>query len=256
MLRVVQLLHRPCASLTRCSVSFVALSACFRNKHDHNYLATFLMEHNQVIILDIRAPSVPVAELTGHTQAVNTIAWAPHSSCHICFGTATRVLTNHGFKFLHEIQSLLERGVNVQYACYDAQSRQLVYGAGHLVLPESAPSELVSFSHGSNHMELKVTSDHQVYCQVGTVGKAGHTQWPITSKAEGRRQISAAAGSSKVAAGDLETDRKTVIRMIAAAEQGFAATKVDSSEVDCELSSNLGLIDTDQVAAFLELYGQ
>lgn len=53
------------------------------NKHDHNYLATFLMEHNQVIILDIRAPSVPVAELTGHTQAVNTIAWAPHSSCHI-----------------------------------------------------------------------------------------------------------------------------------------------------------------------------
>ena len=42
------------------------------------------MEHNQVIILDIRAPSVPVAELTGHTQAVNTIAWAPHSSCHLC----------------------------------------------------------------------------------------------------------------------------------------------------------------------------
>src|SRR4029079_8561635 len=34
------------------------------NKHDHNYLATFLMEHNQVIILDIRAPSVPVAELS------------------------------------------------------------------------------------------------------------------------------------------------------------------------------------------------
>jgi len=56
------------------------------NKHDHNYLATFLMERNQVIILDIRAPSVPVAELNGHTQPVNTIAWAPHSSCHICTG--------------------------------------------------------------------------------------------------------------------------------------------------------------------------
>jgi len=56
------------------------------NAHDHNYLATFLMEHNQVIILDIRAPSVPVAELSGHTQPVNTIAWAPHSSCHICTG--------------------------------------------------------------------------------------------------------------------------------------------------------------------------
>jgi WD repeat-containing protein 68 len=56
------------------------------NKHDHNYLATFLMEQQQVVILDIRAPSVPVAELAGHSQCVNTLAWAPHSSCHICTG--------------------------------------------------------------------------------------------------------------------------------------------------------------------------
>eukprot|EP00823_Brevimastigomonas_motovehiculus_P004066 TRINITY_DN2605_c0_g1_i1.p1 TRINITY_DN2605_c0_g1~~TRINITY_DN2605_c0_g1_i1.p1 ORF type:complete len:368 (-),score=101.76 TRINITY_DN2605_c0_g1_i1:20-1123(-) len=54
------------------------------NKQDHNYLATFLMEQNQVVILDIRAPSVPVAELQGHTQCVNAVSWAPHSSCHIC----------------------------------------------------------------------------------------------------------------------------------------------------------------------------
>jgi len=56
------------------------------NKHDHNYLATFLMEQNHVVILDIRAPSVPVAELHGHNACVNSIAWAPHSSCHICSG--------------------------------------------------------------------------------------------------------------------------------------------------------------------------
>jgi len=56
------------------------------NKQDHNYLATFLMDQSQVVILDIRAPSVPVAELQGHTQCVNSIAWAPHSSCHICTG--------------------------------------------------------------------------------------------------------------------------------------------------------------------------
>jgi WD repeat-containing protein 68 len=68
-----------CSAIT-CSLPFI------QNKHDHNYLATFLMEHNQVIILDIRAPSVPVAELSGHTQPVNSIAWAPHSSCHICTG--------------------------------------------------------------------------------------------------------------------------------------------------------------------------
>jgi WD repeat-containing protein 68 len=54
------------------------------NKHDHNYMAAFLMDQHQVVILDIRAPSVPVAELFGHTQNVNTLAWAPHSSCHLC----------------------------------------------------------------------------------------------------------------------------------------------------------------------------
>jgi len=54
------------------------------NKQDHNYLATFLMDQSKVVILDIRAPSLPVAELKGHNSCVNSIAWAPHSSCHIC----------------------------------------------------------------------------------------------------------------------------------------------------------------------------
>eukprot|EP00727_Mastigamoeba_balamuthi_P010542 m51a1_g611 putative ddb1- and cul4-associated factor 7-like (338) ;mRNA; r:91701-93077 len=56
------------------------------NKQDGNYLATFLMDSNKVIILDIRVPSVPTAELSGHQLCVNALAWAPHSSCHICTG--------------------------------------------------------------------------------------------------------------------------------------------------------------------------
>lgn len=56
------------------------------NRHDTNYLATFMMDQNGIMILDIRNPSVPVAELNGHTGPVNSIAWAPHSSCHICTG--------------------------------------------------------------------------------------------------------------------------------------------------------------------------
>jgi WD repeat-containing protein 68 len=56
------------------------------NKHDQNYMATFLLEQPQVVILDIRAPSLPVAELCGHGGPVNAIAWAPHSSCHVCTG--------------------------------------------------------------------------------------------------------------------------------------------------------------------------
>lgn len=54
------------------------------NKQDPNYLATFMVDSRRTIILDIRVPSLPVAELGGHLGCVNAIAWAPHSSCHIC----------------------------------------------------------------------------------------------------------------------------------------------------------------------------
>lgn len=56
------------------------------NTHDHNYLATFEQDSNEVILVDTRVPSMPVATLTAHGQAVNSIAWAPHSSCHLCTG--------------------------------------------------------------------------------------------------------------------------------------------------------------------------
>lgn len=38
----------------------------------------------KVIILDVRVPCTPVARLNNHRACVNGIAWAPHSSCHIC----------------------------------------------------------------------------------------------------------------------------------------------------------------------------
>ena len=42
------------------------------------------MDSQKIIILDIRVPSLPAAVLDGHSQCVNALAWAPHSSCHIC----------------------------------------------------------------------------------------------------------------------------------------------------------------------------
>ena len=54
------------------------------NKQDPNYLATFMVDSRRTVILDIRVPSLPVAELGGHMGCVNAVAWAPHSSCHIC----------------------------------------------------------------------------------------------------------------------------------------------------------------------------
>mmetsp|Transcript_5658 Transcript_5658/g.13208 ORF Transcript_5658/g.13208 Transcript_5658/m.13208 type:complete len:325 (-) Transcript_5658:421-1395(-) len=53
------------------------------NTEDPNYLATIMMDSPTVTVLDIRVPSIPVAELNGHKGAVNSIAWAPHSACHI-----------------------------------------------------------------------------------------------------------------------------------------------------------------------------
>jgi len=54
------------------------------NKQDPNYLATLTMDSSKVIILDIRVPSLPACVLEGHSQCVNALAWAPHSSSHIC----------------------------------------------------------------------------------------------------------------------------------------------------------------------------
>lgn len=54
------------------------------NKQDPNYIATVLADDPRTVVLDVRVPSIPVAELGAHTACVNAIAWAPHSSCHLC----------------------------------------------------------------------------------------------------------------------------------------------------------------------------
>jgi WD repeat-containing protein 68 len=54
------------------------------NKQDPRYMATILIDSAKVIVLDIRYPTLPVVELQRHGGAVNALAWAPHSSCHLC----------------------------------------------------------------------------------------------------------------------------------------------------------------------------
>jgi WD repeat-containing protein 68 len=54
------------------------------NKQDSNYIATMAMDHREVFIIDVRQPGVPIAELRGHNNTVNSIAWAPSSATHIC----------------------------------------------------------------------------------------------------------------------------------------------------------------------------
>jgi WD repeat-containing protein 68 len=54
------------------------------NQQDSNYLATMKMDSSSVFILDIRVPMEPVAVLERHEAPVNGLAWAPHSSNHMC----------------------------------------------------------------------------------------------------------------------------------------------------------------------------
>lgn len=54
------------------------------NKQDDHYLATLKMDDQEVIILDHRNPCIPVSVLSAHDAELNGMAWAPHSSCHIC----------------------------------------------------------------------------------------------------------------------------------------------------------------------------
>jgi len=54
------------------------------NKQDPNYLSTFALDSMDILILDIRMPCTPVAKLNNHRSNANSMAWAPHSACHIC----------------------------------------------------------------------------------------------------------------------------------------------------------------------------
>ncbi|CAJ0756919.1 3278_t:CDS:2 [Entrophospora sp. SA101] len=56
------------------------------NKISPYYIATFHMNSTEVIILDIRAPGLPVAELNGHNAPVNCVNWSPNSSNILCSG--------------------------------------------------------------------------------------------------------------------------------------------------------------------------
>ena len=46
-------------------------------------MATLTMDSPRVVVLDIRSPAAPVAELHRHRASVNALSWAPHSSRHL-----------------------------------------------------------------------------------------------------------------------------------------------------------------------------
>lgn len=72
------------------------------NKQDENFLATFAMHGTALILLDIRQPCKPVAQLSSSlanqqnaangtaASCVNGVAWAPHSPAYVCTASEDR----------------------------------------------------------------------------------------------------------------------------------------------------------------------
>ncbi|KAL7668926.1 hypothetical protein ACOME3_009607 [Neoechinorhynchus agilis] len=61
-----------------------ALARVQWNRVDSNFLATFAVDSDEVIILDVRMPFTPLSKLNSHRGLLNAISWAPHSYFHIC----------------------------------------------------------------------------------------------------------------------------------------------------------------------------
>ena len=134
-----------------------------------------------------------------------------------CFPvTDTRILTSEGFLFYDEIVKLRSRGQQVKYAAYDSAKRQLVFVSGRLVerflKPQEGQSEserieqmsheLVNITHQneaadwvdgagdygtspnaadlseSNHLTLRVTTDHVLYAERGMINPSGRETLP------------------------------------------------------------------------------
>ena len=66
-----------------------------RRRSYHRRAQTMKMdESGEVVVIDIRVPCATAALLSNHEATVNAIAWAPHSSCHLC--TAGSLLDGEG----------------------------------------------------------------------------------------------------------------------------------------------------------------
>lgn len=201
-----------------------------------------------------------------------------------CFGEDTRILTDHGFLFLDEIEALLLLNETIQYACFDVKTESLLYGPGRLVTPPNKAKELLSFtspgevrrwdagsgeygrglltddSNCTNHLSIRVTAEHMMYVQTGKLSR-----WDGGSKSSwtriGANGKGGVAPPRKIRAADLSATNATSglhIRFTAGARNGVHHAPSDATQdaaLSYEFAHRLDLRTHQQVVAFLELYG-
>ena len=196
----------------------------------------------------------------------------------------SRVLTNHGFLFLDEVERLIERGEEVLYASFkrnsanavcgdDVMQGELVYRRGDLmIVPEQhAPTHLLCFNSengegghalvssvddavetarsDNRHLSLRVTPDHRMYGQVGRLdGK--EKVWNHTIA-----QPPGLVTASQLLPECNETcEEDNSFRMLACADKGRTPTADEAAFVHDCVQRRLRLSD-EQFPHFLEFFG-
>ena len=207
-----------------------------------------------------------------------------------CFSqTDTRVLTDTGFLFLTDIEARITAGQRVLYACYDTATKGIVYRPGRLV-ESAAPTHWVDFTHAgtrhhwddtsddygstvpaggvwANRLTLRTTPEHDMYVQLCTRdGEDGHESYeprlagdaPIAPHKQTARELAPGYQCECDAAGRTCTHGYSHYRMYTGAASGLhtPADVVSLSDRDPHSPvAALGLQSTDELAAFLELFG-
>jgi len=125
------------------------------NKQDPRYMATILMDSSKVVVLDIRVPTVPVAELQRHQACVNSVAWAPHSPCHICTAGDDSQVPSLFMCILNYISGVLVNIMTKSSHCFQKCERNL----GHRFWIMACPN-LGGLLNGYLHPLLRVYKVH------------------------------------------------------------------------------------------------
>ena len=209
-----------------------------------------------------------------------------------CFPESdTRILTNHGFLFLDQIEEKLAAGTEVLYGCYEVNkldsnnievmSKELKYSTGELFYPKKQPPYLVEFSsqgegarwadgagdygmdvestESSRHVSLRVTPDHEMYVQQGNRDVRGNVPWSVTvgprDPVTGKKPRAVVKPHSKVRADALlqagRDNDRASLRLLACAQAGYVPPLTSKRQA---VQQQLLLSDT-QFDAFIELFG-
>ena len=200
----------------------------------------------------------------------------------------TRVLTNHGFLFLSEIEERVAAGQSVLYACYEPSTSRIVYTPGRVVLSAS-PERWVDFTqaatrrlwdgsddYGStaaagaeraNRLTLRTTPKHDMFVQLCMRRGKSHTAYeareasgaPIPPHKMKAEELAPGYQCDCSAAGGTCTHGHSTYRMYTGAASGLQAPADGISHKNRSDPHSpvvaLGLCSEDELNAFLELFG-